>query len=157
PWGPLTPARAGAKSSTMPYVSHVLPGLYALKWGERADAADMYAYTRELAAAHAEQGAKLVALLLIPAGSPAPDEAARKTQAELFPELYRYTSRAIVVFEGKGFTLALKRSVLTAILRMAGGQYPMDVRNTVEEALVTDPPRRLGIDGVSMLAQLREL
>jgi hypothetical protein len=134
--------------------------VYALKWGARADAADMYAYTREIAAAYKEQGAKLVAILVVPAGSPVPDEAARKAQAALLPEIYKYTSRAIIVFEGDGFILSLKRSALTAILLMSGGQYPMDVRHSVAEALVTNPPRRLGLDrldGERVLTQLRAL
>ena len=141
----------------MPYVSHVLPGLFALKWGVRPDAADMYAYTKELALAYNHQGKKLHALFVIPRDSPVPDEAARKAQTQCLPEIYRYVTLALVVFEGKGFALAMKRSVLTAIFMLAPKQYVVEVRNSVEEALVLDPPRGMTIDGPRALEQLRAL
>jgi hypothetical protein len=61
------------------------------------------------------------------------------------------------VFEGTGFALAMKRSALTAILLLARKPYPIEIRRSVEEALVSDPPRGMTIDGRRALAELRAL
>lgn len=139
----------------MGYESQVLPGLYALKWGERPEAADMFACAREVAAAHKAQGAKVFALFIVPESSSVPDATARTAQGACLPEVFLHAEHAIAVFEGTGFTPALKRSALTAILLLARSRYPMDMRSSIEDALVTHPPRQMHIDGRAALAALK--
>ncbi len=154
--GRLRVLAAGSTQLRMVYQSHVLPGLYALKWGDRPDAADMYSLARELATAHKSQGEKLFALFIVPESSSVPDDSARKAQAACLPEMFQHAAHAVAVFEGCGFTPALKRSALTAILHLGRSRYPMTMRSSVEEALLTRPPPQMQLDGRATLAALKE-
>ncbi len=138
----------------MSYVSCVLPGLIAIRWGAQPEAADVHAYAAEIARARQQQGAPLVALFIMPVDSGAPTEEFRKAQASQLPFIMSNLDYAIAVFEGTGFTSSLKRSALIAILLLSGKRHAVYVRSTVEEALLRDPPKPLSFDGARAIAEL---
>jgi hypothetical protein len=62
---------------------------------------------------------------------------------------------AVAVFEGTGFILSLKRSALGAILLLAPKRFSIQVRATVEEALLTNPPGKVSFDARRAIAELK--
>jgi hypothetical protein len=139
----------------MPYDAVALPGLFVVRAGSKGDVADVYACTRELAAARKSQGGRLVVIVILGKHTAPPDEAFRRAQAACLPEIHDHASRMLVVIEGSGFTTAIKRSALTAIRILAGSRYDYEVYTSVEEALVTRPPPELHGEGRAALAELR--
>jgi hypothetical protein len=139
----------------MSYKSCLLPGLFVLRWGAKPEVGDVELYAREIAAAYMRQGQPLVALFIMPTDSAAPDEAFRKAQASRLPEIMRSLEYAVAVFEGSGFISSLKRSALVGILLLAPKKFPVYVRATVEEALITDPPGRVRFDPYRAMSDLR--
>lgn len=53
----------------------------------------------------------------VPAGSPAPEGAAKQRLDQLFPRLLAHCSSYHVIIEGEGFVAAFKRGVLTNLLQ----------------------------------------
>jgi hypothetical protein len=139
----------------MSYKSCLLPGLFVLRWGAKPEVRDVELYAREIATARAEQGQPLVALFIMPTDSGAPDELFRKAQATRLPEIMQSLEYAVAVFEGSGFISSLKRSALVAILLLAPKKFPVYVRATVEEALISDPPGRVPFDPYQAIHELR--
>jgi hypothetical protein len=139
----------------MSYKSCLLPGLFVLRWGQRPEVRDVELYANEIAVARAKQGQPLVALFIMPTDSAAPDELFRKAQANRLPEIMQSLEYAVAVFEGTGFISSLKRSALVAILLLAPKKFPVYVRATVEEALITDPPGRVRFDPYRAINDLR--
>lgn len=139
----------------MSYKSCLLPGLFVLRWGAKPEVRDVELYAREIAQARAEQGHPLIALFIMPTDSGAPDELFRKAQASRLPEIMSCLEYAVAVFEGSGFISSLKRSALVAILLLAPKKFPVYVRATVEEALITDPPGRVPFDPYQAIHELR--
>src|SRR5262245_42455168 len=110
-----------------------------------------------MASAHQRQGKALVAVYIMPPESEAPDDAFKRKQAEYLPRFFQHLDCAIAVFEGDGFMASLKRSALIAILLLSRKRHPVFVRSSLKDALVTDPPRRLGFDGAQALAEIQQL
>lgn len=139
----------------MSYQSCALDGVFVVRWGKTPQIRDVENYAAELAAARQQQGKRLVGLFIMPHDSVAPDEAFRKAQANKLPEIMGNLVFAVAVFEGTGFVSSLKRSALVAILLLAPRKYPIHVRSTVEEALLTDPPGPIDFDARRALNELR--
>lgn len=139
----------------MSYKSCVLPGLYVLRWGTKPEVQDVELYTKEIAAARAEQGRPMIALFIMPTDSGAPDETFRKAQASRLPDIMQCVEYAVAVFEGSGFISSLKRSALVGILLLAPKKFPVYVRATVEEALITNPPGPVPFDPYQAIHELR--
>ncbi len=138
----------------MSYQSLVLDGLFVCRWQE-PDPKDVEKYATELSVARAQQGRPLVALFIMPPDSAAPDDTFRKAQAERLPEIMSNVSFAVAVFEGTGFFASLRRSALVGILLLAPKKYPIYVRSSAEEALLTNPPGPLGFNPQMALLELR--
>ncbi len=138
----------------MSYKSCLLPGLFVLRWGAKPEVRDVELYAREIASARAEQGQPLVALFIMPTDSGAPDELFAGAGDRL-PEIMQSLEYAVAVFEGSGFISSLKRSALVAILLLAPKKFPVYVRATVEEALISDPPGRVPFDPYQAVHELR--
>jgi hypothetical protein len=140
----------------MSFTSWELDGLYVLRWGARPEVKDVPAYVGEIAAARERQGKPLVALIIMPPDSAAPDEAFRKLQAKHLPGIFANLEFAICVFEGTGFIASLKRSALVAILMLSPRRHPVYVRPTLEDALLRDPPKAFKFDAAKALSQLKQ-
>lgn len=139
----------------MPYKSCVLPGLIAIRWGERPEPADVTAYASEIARATEQEGRPIVALFIMPPDSSAPPEDFRKVQAARLPAIMANLEFAVAVFEGTGFTTSLKRSALVAILLLSPKRHPIYVRSSVEDALLRDPPKPIRFDAPKAIDELR--
>jgi hypothetical protein len=138
----------------MSYISCVLPGLIAIRWGRQPEAADVPAYAAEIARTRDQQGKPPVALFIMSVDSAAPTEDFRKAQAAHLPTIMSNLDFAIAVFEGSGFTSSLKRSALVAILLLSPKRYPIHVRSTVEEALIQNPPKPIPFNALKALDEL---
>jgi hypothetical protein len=139
----------------MSYTSTTLEDLYVLRWGTKPEPADVERYAAEIATASGNRGKPLVALFIMPKDSTPPDELFRKTQAAKLPEIMKHLKFAVAVFEGEGFISSLKRSALVAILLIAPKRYPIHVRATVEEALISRPPGPIEFDARKALVELK--
>jgi len=139
----------------MAYESCVLDGLYAIRWGLEPAIVDVHSYATELAAASSRQGKPLAGLFVMPPNSKIPSDEFRKAQADALPRIFEHLEFAVAVFEGTGFTVALKRSALGAILLLAPKRFSIHVRASVEEALIYDPPKPVTFDAQSAIAELR--
>jgi len=139
----------------MAYSSCLLPGLYALRWGQNPELGDVAAYAAEVAAAHAKQGKPPVGLIIMPQDSKPPDETFRKAQARWLPEIMSHLEYAVCVFEGTGFMSSLKRSALVAIMMLSPRRAQVHVRASVHDALVADPPRPLKFDVDRAMVELQ--
>jgi hypothetical protein len=139
----------------MSYKSCVLPGLIAIRWGDRPEPADVTAYAREVAEARESEGHPIVALFIMPPDSGAPPEDFRKVQAAQLPTIMANLEFAVAVFEGTGFTTSLKRSALVAILLLSPKRHPIYVRSSVEDALLRDPPKPIRFDARKAIDELR--
>ena len=126
-----------------------------LRWGDLPQITDVTRYCEETRRAHAEQGKPVVGLFIMPTHSKPPDEAFRKEQARLLPEIMSHFSYAVAVFEGVGFLSSLKRSALAAILLLAPKRHAIFVRSTLEEALLTDPAGPIDFDARKAIGELR--
>lgn len=125
-----------------------------VRWGRTPQVADIESYAAELAAARIEQGKKLVGLFIMPPDSQAPDEQFRKAQAEKLPGIMQDLEYAVAVFEGNGFIASLKRSALVGILLLVPHKYPIHVRSTVTEALITHPAGPITFNAQRALEEL---
>jgi hypothetical protein len=139
----------------MSYKSCVLPGLIAIRWGDRPEPADVAAYAAEIARAKEREGRPIVALFVMPPDSGAPPEDFRKVQAAQLPTIMSNLEFAVAVFEGTGFTTSLKRSALVAILLLSPKRHPIYVRSSVEDALLRDPPKPIRFNAHQAIAELR--
>jgi len=139
----------------MSYSSCSVPGLYALRWGQTPELGDVAKYAAEIAAVHAKQGAQPIGLIIMPQDSKPPDEAFRKAQARLLPDIMSHLEYAICVFEGTGFMSSLKRSALVAIMMLSPRRQQVHVRASVQEALLSDPPRPMKFDVHKAIAELQ--
>jgi hypothetical protein len=139
----------------MSYKSCVLPGLIAIRWGDRPEPADVTAYAREIAQAKEHEGRPIVALFIMPPDSGAPPEDFRKVQATQLPTIMANLEFAVAVFEGTGFTTSLKRSALVAILLLSPKRHPIYVRSSVEDALLRDPPKPIRFNAQKAIEVLR--
>lgn len=138
----------------MSYQLKVLDGLFVLRWGV-PEASDPTRYAAEMGAEARKQGKKLVGLFIMPEGSPPPNETFRKEQAAVLDGLMDHLQFAVAVFEGSGFATSLKRSALVAILLLTNKRQKVFVRNSVEEALITNPPQPLDFDATRAVATIR--
>jgi len=139
----------------MAYQSCVLDGLYVVRWGREPELPDIARYVAELSAARTKQGKPLVGLFIMPVDSQNPSDPFRKAQAAALPEIMDQLEFAVAVFEGGGFTQALKRSALGMILLLAPRRFSIHVRASVEEALLHNPPKRLTIDARRAIEELK--
>jgi hypothetical protein len=139
----------------MAYESCVLDGLYAIRWGKEPEIGDVAKYVAELTDARTRQSTPLVGVFIMPPDSKIPSDAFRKVQAAALPGIMENLDFCVAVFEGAGFTTALKRSALGAILLLAPKRFSIHVRSTVEEALVHDPPKPVRFDAPRAIAELR--
>lgn len=139
----------------MSYQSCTLEGIYVLRWGKTPEVGDVNKYANEIAAARAHQGRTLVGLIIMPEDSEAPGSAFRKAQAERLTEIMGNLRYAVCVFEGEGFLSSLKRSALVGILLLSGKRYPVHVRASVQEALVTKPAEPTDFNVPLVLAELK--
>lgn len=139
----------------MSYKSCAIDGLYVLRW-QVPDVPDVAKYAAEIAAARAQQGKSLVGLFIMPTESATPSEPFRREQAKKLPDIMANLSFAVSVFEGGGFMAAMRRSALVAILLLSPKRFPVFVRATVKDALVTDPPQPVPFDGKAALAELEK-
>lgn len=139
----------------MSYESCALDGIFVVRWGKSPQTTDVALYAREMAAARAEQGKRLVGLFIMPPDSAAPDETFRKAQAKKLPEIMENLSYAVAVFEGSGFISSLKRSALIGILLLAPKKYSIHVRSSVEEALLLNPAGPVEFNARNTLAELK--
>jgi hypothetical protein len=146
----------GSGGEAVSYTSWELEGLYVLRWGLRPEVEDIAAQSLEIAEARSRQGKLLVGLFIMPIDSAAPDDAFRKQQALYLPAIFANLEFAIAVFEGNGFIASLKRSALVAILLLSKQRHPLYVRQSLEAALIQDPPRPFNFDASKALAQLLE-
>jgi hypothetical protein len=138
----------------MSYQSCTLDGIYVLRWGKTPELPDVDKYCEEIASAKKTQGVPLVALIIMPEDSDAPDGAFRKAQAARLNEIMGNLRYAICVFEGEGFLSSLKRSALVGILLLSGRRYPVHVRASIREALVEKPPEPPPFNVPAVLAEL---
>lgn len=141
----------------MAFESCVLPGLYVLRWGENPAVADVAAYANEVARAHEHQGERLIGLFIMPEGSSAPDSSFRKAQADRMTEIMSHFHYAVCVFEGEGFMASIRRNALAGILLLSGRRFPVHVRASLQEALVTKPAGPLKFNVSQALAEVRRL
>ena len=141
----------------MSYESFVMPGVFALRWGAgaRPEMADIDRYVAELTKAHEVQGQKLVAVFVMPKDHVVPDEAFRKAQASRLPDIMACVDWVVAVFEGVGFVSSIKRSALAGILMLAPQKYPIHVRASIEEALLTKPPGPMRFDPKEAIQELK--
>lgn len=142
----------------MSYEYWELDGLYVVRWGLRPEVSDVAKQADELAAARRRRrGRAVVGLFIMPPESQPPDEAFRKEQATHLPTMFAHMDYAIAVFEGTGFVASLKRSALVAILLLSKQRHSVYVRHSLEDALITHPPRPFDFDGPRALEQLELL
>jgi hypothetical protein len=139
----------------MSYESCALTGVFVVRWGKIPEVPDVTRYAGEIAAAREQQGKRLVGLFIMPPDSTAPGDMFRKAQAARLPAIMNDLLYAVAVFEGTGFVASLKRSALVGILLLAPKKYPIHVRSTVEEALLTNPPGPVDFDARAALAELK--
>jgi len=139
----------------MSYESCALDGIFVVRWGKSPQTTDVALYAREMAAARAKQGKRLMGLFIMPPDSAAPDETFRKAQAKKLPEIMENLSYAVAVFEGSGFISSLKRSALIGILLLAPKKYSIHVRSSVEEALLLNPAGPVEFNARKTLAELK--
>jgi hypothetical protein len=139
----------------MSYVSCVLPGLIAIRWGEIPEPADVAAYAEEIARARESAGEPIVAVFVMPPESGAPPEDFRKVQAAQLPAIMANLEFAVAVFEGTGFMTSLKRSALVAILLLAPKRHPIYVRSSIEDALLHDPPKPIRFNAFKAIEELK--
>lgn len=85
-------------------------------WG-KPEVADMDQLLSAVESAARETGGPVVYVTRVPAGSPAPEGAAKQRLDQLFPRLLAHCSSYHVVIEGEGFVAAFKRGVLTNLLQ----------------------------------------
>jgi hypothetical protein len=135
------------------YKSCAIDGLYVLRW-QSPEVPDVAAYAGEIAAASSKQGKQLVGLFIMPEDSDPPGEQFRKEQANKLPEIMTHLTFVVAVFEGTGFMAAMKRSALVGILLLSGRRFPMYVRATVDEALVSSPPQPISFEPKAAIAEL---
>jgi hypothetical protein len=139
----------------MAYQSCVLDGIVAIRWGIEPELGDVDRYAAEIADAAKKQGKPLIGLFIMPPESKNPSDEFRKAQASALPGIMENLDFAVAVFEGGGFKIALKRSALGAILLLAPKRFSIHVRATVEEALVSNPPKPVRIDARRAIDELR--
>lgn len=141
----------------MSYESWELDGLYVVRWGLHPEVTDIPKQVDELAAARGRRRRAIVGLFIMPPESQPPDEAFRKAQATHLPTMFAHMDYAIAVFEGTGFVASLKRSALVAILLLSKQRHSVYVRHSLEDALITHPPRPFDFDAPRALEQLELL
>jgi hypothetical protein len=139
----------------MAFESCVLPGLYVLRWGENPDVPDVTRYLQEVEHAHAVQGELLIGLFIMPDGSAAPDSNFRKAQADHMPRIMSHFHYVVCVFEGEGFMASIRRNALAGILLLSGRRFPVHVRASIQEALVTKPAGQVTFNVPLALAEIR--
>jgi len=139
----------------MAFQSCTLEGIYVLRWGKTPEIGDVDRYAAEVMAAREHQGQPLVGLIIMPKDSLAPDGAFRKAQAARLPDIMSNLKYAICVFEGEGFMASLKRSALVGILLLSPRRFPVHVRASVEEALLTNPPEPTQFNVPLLMAELK--
>lgn len=140
----------------MSYEVQVIKGLFVLRW-IAPEPGDAKRYAEEMKKEKDAQGRKLIGLFIMPEDSAAPGEEFRKEQANLLPEIMDCIEYAIAVFEGGGFGASIKRSALVGILLLSGKRHHVHVRSSVEQALVTKPPRELPFNGKIAVEKLQLL
>lgn len=139
----------------MSYTFWELDGLFVVRWGRHPEVADVQMQTLEMTAARKRQGKPMVALYIMPPDSQPPDNDFRKAQAASLPAIFANLEYAIAVFEGTGFIASLKRSALVAILLLSKQRHSVYVRQSLEDALILNPPRRFGFDAPKALKDLK--
>lgn len=139
----------------MAYQSCVLEGIVAIRWGVEPEIADVARYAGEISEAAKRQGKPLIGLFIMPPESKNPSDEFRKAQADALPSIMENLDFAVAVFEGGGFKIALKRSALGAILLLAPKRFSIHVRASVEEALLSSPPKPVRINAQRAIDELR--
>jgi hypothetical protein len=71
----------------------------------------------------------------VPAGAPSPDAKARARLSELMPQLLASISTYHAVVEGDGFSVAMKRGILTGAFQLCWRRSTFFVHSKVEQVL----------------------
>ncbi len=143
------------KTAALSYTFWELDGLIVVRWGRTPEVADVQTQTLEVAAVRKRQGKPIVALYIMPPDSQPPDNDFRQAQAASLPAIFAHLEFAIAVFEGSGFVASLKRSALVAILLLSKQRHSVYVRQSLEDALIVNPPRRFSFDASKALQELQ--
>jgi hypothetical protein len=100
----------------MPIVSLVSPPVLFVRWTERCEAADVEQIKALTEEAHAQIGAELVYVSLIPQGCKPPDTEARAALREGTEHASEHCRSIHIVIEGQGLRRALIRSISAGLL-----------------------------------------
>jgi hypothetical protein len=121
----------------MPYSFTNRGSVALVRWGEPV-MSDVETCLDEVRRCRREVG-PLVLVIFVPEGAPAPPRDVSAAMVVRFPELAAQTRLMFQVFEGSGFFVGFKRSVLTGMLLAASAVTPkarrmqLSVHGTFEE------------------------
>jgi len=125
-------------------------------WG-KAQLSDLTEVTSNLELAVGESGGPVISVSILPAGVPPAEDAVRDQVMVLIPKLIGNCSSVHVVFEGEGFLAAIKRGVLTGLLRGTRRQHLFHVHGSRASMLtaIKGEAHAATVAGLMQLAQER--
>jgi hypothetical protein len=133
----------------MPYAFSTQGSVAVVRWGEPL-MEDLVPCMEDVRRVQQTVGTPYL-VLVVPEGAPAPSSATRDEMIRLIPELATTCLSMHQVFEGSGFFIGFKRSVLTGMLLAAGKLTPASKRvaysvNATIEEVAARLPREVHAD-----------